>query len=130
MIILRWCGLEVMKTNEMIRPVSKTEANAATDSNKQDAKDKHRSQSFFNQDQTAPPLKKEDVDQVIEGLNEVFHITDTHLNFTRHEGTEEYYVKIINNETDEVIKEIPPKKLLDMVAKMEEYIGIMFDERV
>lgn len=39
-------------------------------------------------------------------------------------------IKIVDTDTKEVIKEIPPKKLLDMVAKMCEMIGIMIDEKV
>lgn len=39
-------------------------------------------------------------------------------------------VKVVNTETDEVIREIPPEKILDMVAKMWELAGIMVDEKV
>jgi flagellar protein FlaG len=38
-------------------------------------------------------------------------------------------VKVIDNETQEVIQEIPPEKILDMVAKMWEVAGILVDER-
>jgi len=37
---------------------------------------------------------------------------------------------IINDETDEVIREIPPEKILDMVAKMWELAGIMVDRKI
>jgi flagellar protein FlaG len=36
-------------------------------------------------------------------------------------------VKIYKN--DEVIREIPPEKILDMVAKMMELAGILVDEK-
>ena len=39
-------------------------------------------------------------------------------------------VKVINSETNEVIREIPPEKILDLVAKMWELAGILVDERV
>lgn len=38
-------------------------------------------------------------------------------------------VKVINTDTDEVIRQIPNEKILDMVAKMCEMSGIMVDER-
>jgi flagellar protein FlaG len=38
-------------------------------------------------------------------------------------------VKVIDIETKDVIKEFPPEKILDMVAKMWEVAGIMVDER-
>jgi flagellar protein FlaG len=38
-------------------------------------------------------------------------------------------VKVIDAETDEIIREIPPEKILDMVAMMWEMVGIIVDER-
>lgn len=38
-------------------------------------------------------------------------------------------IKIVDKETKEVIKEFPPEKTLDMIAKVWEMAGIMVDER-
>jgi flagellar protein FlaG len=38
-------------------------------------------------------------------------------------------VKVIDENTGEVIREIPPKKILDMVANMLELAGLLVDER-
>jgi flagellar protein FlaG len=38
-------------------------------------------------------------------------------------------VQIKNVDTGDVISEIPPKRVLDMVAKMEEMVGLIFDKR-
>ena len=38
-------------------------------------------------------------------------------------------VKVIDTSTDEVIREIPPKKLLDMVANMLDVAGLLMDDR-
>jgi len=38
-------------------------------------------------------------------------------------------VKVIDINTNEVIREIPPEKILDMVATMLEMAGIIVDER-
>ena len=46
-----------------------------------------------------------------------------------HDVTKQRMVKVIDNETQEVIQEIPPDKILDMVAKMWEVAGILVDER-
>ena len=39
-------------------------------------------------------------------------------------------IKIHDKETDEVIVEYPPEKILDMVAKMCERAGIFMDKKV
>ena len=36
---------------------------------------------------------------------------------------------VINEDTDEVIREIPPEKSLDMLQKMWEMAGILVDEK-
>lgn len=55
---------------------------------------------------------------------------ETILDFNIHEKTHDIMVKVLNKETGEVIREIPPEKTLDLVAKMMEIAGIMVDEKV
>ncbi|MDP3051106.1 MAG: flagellar protein FlaG, partial [Eubacteriales bacterium] len=38
-------------------------------------------------------------------------------------------VRIIDAETEEVVKEIPPEEILDLIAKLWEMAGIVVDER-
>ncbi|MBE5874939.1 MAG: flagellar protein FlaG, partial [Lachnospiraceae bacterium] len=38
-------------------------------------------------------------------------------------------IKIVDRTTKEVIKELPPEKTLDMIAKVWELAGIMVDEK-
>lgn len=46
-----------------------------------------------------------------------------------HEGTNRVTIKIVDKDTKEVIKELPPEKTLDMIAKAWELAGLMVDER-
>ncbi|WP_425446280.1 flagellar protein FlaG [Dethiothermospora halolimnae] len=47
-----------------------------------------------------------------------------------HKKTHDIMMKIIDTETKEVIKEIPPKKIIDMIANLMEQVGILVDEKV
>lgn len=38
-------------------------------------------------------------------------------------------IKIIDKKTKEVIMEVPPKKIIDMVARMCEIAGVVFDKK-
>lgn len=51
------------------------------------------------------------------------------LNVSIHDKTRRIMVKVIDTETDEVIREIPPEKTLDMFAKILELAGILYDEK-
>lgn len=65
----------------------------------------------------------------IERANDALSIANKKFEYSIHEKTKEIMIKVIDSETDEVIREIPPEKILDMVAKMWEMAGILVDER-
>ena len=73
---------------------------------------------------------KEKVQEVTESLNTFLNPTHTAVRFEYHEKLEEYYVKVVDDITNETIREIPPKKLLDFYAAMTEFVGIMVDEKI
>lgn len=49
--------------------------------------------------------------------------------FGIHEGTNRVTIKIVDRTTKETIKELPPEKTLDMIAKVWEMAGILVDEK-
>lgn len=67
--------------------------------------------------------------ETIERANKAVQGVSTCFKFSVHKETHEIMVKVLNSETNEVIREIPPEKVLDMVAKMWEMAGIIVDER-
>ena len=52
----------------------------------------------------------------------------TKCEFSYHEDTKRVSIKVINSDTDEVIREIPTEEALDMLSKMWEVAGILVDE--
>lgn len=52
------------------------------------------------------------------------------LEFSIHKDTNKIMIKIVDNKTEEVVKEIPPEEILDMMAKFYEIAGILVDEKV
>ena len=74
---------------------------------------------------------KEEVAEAVNSMNTFLKSSpNTHLKFEFHDKLNEYYVTIIDEVTREVVKEIPPKKLLDMFAAMTEVLGIMVDKKI
>ncbi|WP_427338105.1 flagellar protein FlaG [Caloranaerobacter sp. DY30410] len=67
--------------------------------------------------------------KAIEDANKKLLGVRSEVRFSIHEKTKEIMIKVINTETKEVIKEIPPEKILDMIAKFMEMSGIFVDER-
>lgn len=73
---------------------------------------------------------KEKLQEITSALNHFLQPVYTSLKFVLHEKLNEYYVLVIDDSTKEVIREIPPEKLLDMYAAMAEYLGLIVDEKI
>lgn len=71
-----------------------------------------------------------DLHKTIQAANKLLEPTQVHIEFELHEKLNEYYVKVINNKTDEVIKEIPSKEWLDFYAAMAEFMGFLVDKSI
>lgn len=75
-------------------------------------------------------ISKEKLEEVVKGLNEFLQPSHTSLKFNVHEDLKEYYVQLIDDRTKEVVREIPPKKLLDMYAAMMKFVGLIVDRKI
>jgi flagellar protein FlaG len=75
-------------------------------------------------------LSKEDLEKLVKGMNDSLKPLNTSLKFEMHEELNEYYVKIVDNLTQEVVKEIPSKKVLDMYAAMTKFMGLLVDKKI
>ncbi len=73
---------------------------------------------------------EEEVKAAIGSVNKAINTYDRRLQFSVHEATNLVSVKVIDTNTDEVIREIPPEKILDMVAKLWEMAGIIVDKKI
>ena len=81
-----------------------------------------------NQKEKRNELGFEKLEEIIEALNQFMRALDVELRFQIHEPTHEVIARLINKETGEVIREIPPEKFLDMLARLQELAGLFVDE--
>ena len=78
-----------------------------------------------NREQGQP--SNEQIRQAVEQLNK--NIKNSEMQFGIHEATNRVTIKIIDKDSKEVIKELPPEKTLDMIAKVWEIAGLLVDEK-
>lgn len=67
--------------------------------------------------------------EMVERANKSIAGPYCNFEYSIHEATKQIMVKVIDQDTKEVIREIPPEKVLDMVAYMWELAGVIVDER-
>lgn len=74
--------------------------------------------------------KNEDnLGNAVDKLNKAAAVFDRSLKFQIHEKTHQTVVSVIDTATNKVIRQIPSKEALDIVAKMEDYLGLIFDKK-
>lgn len=74
-------------------------------------------------------FSEEEAVELIGKANKAFLTFDRRFEFSVHEKTKQVMVKVIDVNNDEVIRELPSEKILDMVAAMWEVAGIMIDTK-
>ena len=97
------------KTTAIVEPTQSKERDGSTEQNKEQA--------------NAEQIKK-----AVEQLNKKMS-ADSEAVFGIHEDTNRVTIKIVDKNTKETIKELPPEKTLDMIAKVWEIAGILVDEK-
>lgn len=60
-------------------------------------------------------------------LNEFMEYSQRNSKFIFHQDLERYYVEVVDAQSQEVIKEVPPKELLDAYYEMQKLAGKIFD---
>ncbi|MCK8824187.1 flagellar protein FlaG [Fuchsiella alkaliacetigena] len=75
-------------------------------------------------------LTREEFEEGIEALNDTVQSFHENLEFELHETTEQMMARLVDLRDNEVIKELPPEEVLDMLGKIREMVGLIVDERI
>jgi flagellar protein FlaG len=83
-----------------------------------------------NQPQEDSPAVVQSREQIKKAIDEINKkAMNSEAIFGIHEATNRVTIKLVDKETKEVIKELPPEKTLDMIAKVWEMAGLLVDEK-
>lgn len=72
---------------------------------------------------------EEELREAVDKINKTAVIFDRSLRFQVHEATHRTMVSVVDTINDKVIRQIPEEEVLDLVAKMKDYIGLIFDKK-
>lgn len=97
--------------------------------------------SLQKNDSISTDIKKDNLDEqsqlpkltlqkAVDKLNEFMEVHNNNLKFVYHEGLKEYYAEVVDSQTNEIIREIPSKELLDAYYEMQKIIGNIVDEKI
>ena len=111
-------------TPEQVNAYDATTAKVA-ETEKQDSRSGQDGSQNNASDQQA--TNNEQIRKAVEKMNK--SMSNSEAIFGIHDATNRVTIKIVDKETKEVLKEIPPEKTLDMIAKAWELAGILVDEK-
>ena len=73
-------------------------------------------------------LKKE-LQKLTQELNKALNPLNTTLKFKFNDKVDELTVQVIDKQDNKVIREYPPKEALELMEKMREVVGMLFDKK-
>ena len=79
---------------------------------------------------TAAIATLEDLEQATSVLEDTVQAFNQRLSFVLHAESGRMQVQVIDNQTQEVVKELPPTEILDVVAKIRQMVGLLLDKKV
>lgn len=98
-------------------------------SSSEDTSGQEKQEQLFDEGIPIQEVSKEKVENAIRDINAKIRPTRTECQFSYHEETKRISIKVLDQDSGEVIREIPPEKTLDMIAKTLELAGILVDEK-
>ncbi len=71
-------------------------------------------------------ITREDVEATVDALKEMTATLQTKMDFSINEGTNSLVVKVVDQDTEKVIKQFPAEELLELQEKMQDLTGFLF----
>lgn len=90
-----------------------------------DTKEESERKSNINQE-----MSHEEVRNVSAEMNKFMRMLNSNIRFVVHEKTNTRMVQVVDNKDNTVLKEFPSHELLDIKAKIREYVGILLDKHI
>ncbi|TWH45238.1 flagellar protein FlaG [Sporomusa sp. KB1] len=75
-------------------------------------------------------LSTEKLENITDGLNDFMQYLNTNLKFVLHQKTDRLIVQIVDIKSQKVLKEAPPREILDVVAKIHDLVGALIDQKI
>jgi flagellar protein FlaG len=81
--------------------------------------------------QTPTPLQnKEEIEEILNNLEKTISQFNRRFEFIVDKSIDRLIIKIIDKQTDKVIKEIPPEEIQHLLVKLKEMVGFLTDQTI
>ena len=121
------------------RAITRTYGHVGSDNKEKITESRSKGDASKNKNKDNLPIFKplhldEDVSEkvvreAVEKINKFLSGSNRKFEISVHDVTNVIMIKVIDTDTNEMIKEIPPEKMVDLMVSICEMAGIMFDRK-
>lgn len=83
----------------------------------------------LQQKATEQKLSNEELVEAVENIQSRLDVMGTKLGFSIHEETDDIVIEVTNRESGELIRQIPSEEVMELRARLDELVGIIFDKK-
>ena len=85
----------------------------------------------WQQVQSKEDFSATEINNLVSSANQLVDaVSNNKVNFQYDESKEQHIVLVRDKDTDEIIREIPPKEMLDLLKNLEDITGIIYDNKI
>jgi flagellar protein FlaG len=127
--------MEVNITNPSVAPSQATQPNSGgvevkTQSIEQNRVPKTPTENMENvQKEMSKEEQSENLKNLVEEMNRKMDPLNLSVKFGFNDDIEAMYVSVLEKSTDRVIRQFPSEEAIDLMKKMNEVVGMIFDEK-
>ena len=75
-------------------------------------------------------LSREAIERALARLNELSNSLKRRLNFSYDDRIEKLVVRILEGDSEKLVRQIPPEEMIRLSLKIDEAIGVLFNQNV
>ena len=109
----------VDKNRPQVAPVEKSNDSAQTTLDEKALQQKAKDQQLSN----------EELSEAVENIQSRLDVMGTRLGFVINQETEDIIIEVTDRESGELIRQIPSEEVMELRARLDELVGILFDKK-
>jgi len=78
--------------------------------------------------QSGKELGSREISELVDRLNNGVRDIHERMSFSYHEKTQRIIVRVMKNDTNEVVREIPSKEAIRLLEHIQDFLGMLVDE--
>lgn len=124
-------ALKQISTQQSYSSISSSQSGQTEIASKAAEQDKSEQGSMAEKakSEESKPISKRELSELTYEMNKFLEMANSDIQFSVHEKTNRLIVRVVDTRDNKVLKEFPPHEMLDTIAKIRDYVGLLLDKK-